>query len=146
MGVEHFDIAEESAGDKFRREWAEAGADYSWQVLKFLQGRRVNEISATEIERTQTFARADEIEKNSLRFVASQAEQRNPYSHEDRRRLLERDDFLMLYVNGKSLGHSDWVRELQSIPFAVRRAQEVDAALFPNTYPSVRLFGWIWDR
>ena len=139
--VEHF----ESPTDKFRREWAENGADYSWQVLKFLQGRRINEVSLAEIERTKTFARATELEKSSLRFVASQAEQRNPFSYDDLIRLRERDDFLMRFTENKTLGHMDWISEIQNIPAAVRRAKEIDANLFRNSYPSPpSLFDWIW--
>jgi hypothetical protein len=134
----------ESPTDKFRRGWAENGADWSWQVLKFLQGRRINEISLTEIEQTKTFARATELEKSSLRFVASQAEQRNPLSYDDRIRLRERDDFLMRFVENKTLGHMDWISEIMNIPAAVQRAQEVDARLFPNTFTAPELFSWVW--
>jgi hypothetical protein len=134
----------ETPGEQFRREWAEHSGDWSFQVLKFLQGRRVNEVNASEIITTQTYARSLQPEKDALRWVAEQAEQLRPLSAEDRRRLIERDDFLMRWVDGKTLGHADWVSEIQNIPAAVRRAQEVDAALFRNAYPSVRLFGWIW--
>jgi hypothetical protein len=134
----------ESAGDKFHREWAEHSGDWSFQILKFLQGRRVNEVNAAEIITTQTYARSLQPEKEALRWVAEQAEQLRPLSEEDRRRLIERDAFLLNWVDGKTLGHADWVAEIQNIPAAVRRAQDVDAALFPNTFPSRHLFGWHW--
>jgi hypothetical protein len=136
----------ENAGDKCRREWAEHSGDWSFQILKFLQGRRVNEVNASEIIKTQTYARSLQPEKDALRWVAEQAEQIRPLSAEDRRRLIERDDFLMRWVDGKTLGHADWVSEIQNIPAAVRRAQEVDAALFRNSFPSPNLFGWIWKN
>jgi hypothetical protein len=136
----------ESVEDRTRRKWAESGADWSWQILKFLQGRRVTEISLTEILTTQTYARSTLREQNALKFVASQAEQRNLQDEEDRRRLIERDIFLIRFIAGETLGHHDWVSEIQGIPFAVRRAQELDAALFPRTYSSPQLFTWIWAR
>lgn len=136
--------AYESPTEKYRREWAEHSGDWAFQVLNFLKGRRVNEVNVAEIITTQTYARSLQREKDALRYVAEQAENRRALLVEDRRRLIERDDFLIRWVDGETLGHSDWVRELSGIPLAVKRAQEVDAALFPNTYPSVKLFGWIF--
>ena len=131
--------------DRLRREWAETGADYAWQILKFLQGRRLNEISLAEVERTKTYERSAELEKSALRFVASQSERRYPLNDEDRRRLRERDNFLMEYVDGSALGYRDWVNEIGNVPRAVAHAQAVDASLFPVTFPSTRLFDWIWE-
>jgi hypothetical protein len=130
--------------EKFRMTWAESSGDWAWQICKFLQGRRINEVSLAEIEQTKTCARATEFEKSSLRFVAAQAEQRYPLSEDDRIRLRERDNFVMKFVNNRSLGHRDWVSEILNIPAVVRRAQEVDAALFPKTWRELELFGWIW--
>jgi hypothetical protein len=135
----------ERAEDRTRREWAENSGDWAWQVIKFLQGRRANEINLAEILTTKTYAHATEIEKASLRFVAAQAEQHHPPSEDDRIRLRERDNFLMRYVEGKTLGHQNWVQEIQGIPFAVARAQALDAALFPKTFPSRELFKWVWE-
>ena len=136
----------ESAETKSRREWAEAGGDWAWQVLKFLQGRRQNEISLSEILTTQTYMRSTQREKDALRFVATQAEQKHPITGEDRRRLKERDDFLMKFVAGESLGRGDWVSEIQNIPATVPRAQEVDASLFQKTYRAPKLFSYLWER
>ncbi len=136
----------ENAGDRERREWAEAGGDWAWQVLKFLQGRRAQEVSLAEVLTTQTYARSTQREKDALRFVSSQSEQIRPISDEDRRRLIERDDFLMLYVEGKTLGHHNWVTELQAIPVGVQRAQAVDAAMFQKTFQEPVLFRRIWGR
>jgi hypothetical protein len=137
----------ETPGDKFRREWAENSGDISFQICKFLQGRRVNEVTEVEILHTQTFKRSTPEEQSALLWVAKQAENYNPLSEEDKRRLIERDDFLMRWKDGTTLGHADWVSEIKNIPAAVQRAQEVDAKLFPNTFPApAGLFSWIWKR
>jgi hypothetical protein len=140
--VEAFETAE----DRTRRLWAENGGDWAWQVLKFLQGRRKNEISLAEALTTQTYARSTQRERDALRFVAAQGELKYPPSDEDRRRLTERDDFLMRWVEGQTLGHQNWVNEIQGIPAAVQRAQAVDAALFHKTFKSLILFRWVWGR
>src|SRR5579872_4223347 len=93
LPVEEFETADE----KFRRRWAESGADWAWQICKFLQGRRINEVSLSEVEQTMTFARSDEREKAALRYVASDAAQLRPLSEDDRQRLAERDDFLIRF-------------------------------------------------
>src|ERR1700730_15869551 len=97
----------ETVESKTRREWAENSGDWSWQILKWLQGTRKNEISLAEVEGTKTYARCSELEKTALRFVASQAEQRHPPSYDDRIRLTERDFFLMKFVAGETFGHSE---------------------------------------
>jgi hypothetical protein len=130
-------------GDAVRREWAAHSGDWTFQLIKFLQGRRVNEVSGEEIVKTLTYARCDELERAALLWVANQAENRRPLSGEDRRMLIERDDFLMRWIAGTTLGHGDWVAELRNVPAAVRRAQEVDRALFRNSFPSPDLFGWL---
>src|SRR5882757_1158330 len=94
----------ETADEKLRREWADKSGDWAWQVLKFLQGHRKIEISLTEIVTPHTDARSTQREKDSLRFVAAQAEQYRSPSDENRRRLIERDDFLMKFVAGETLG------------------------------------------
>ena len=134
----------ENAGDHERREWAEHSGDWAFGVLRFLQGRRQNEISLAEVLTTQTYTRSTQREKDALRFVAAQSEQRHLVSDEDRRRLIERDSFLIKFVDGETLGHSDWVTQIQAIPAGVVRAQAVDAAMFKTTFPSPVLFRWIW--
>jgi hypothetical protein len=134
----------ESAEETFRREWATAGADWGFQIMQFLQGRRVNEISLAEIEQTKTFARSSDKEKSALRFIAMQSEQWAPLSEEDVRRLIETDEWLMQYAAGETLGHAHWVAAIKGIPFAVARAHEADANLFPKTYQAPILFEWIW--
>jgi len=134
----------ENAGDRERREWAEAGGDWAWQVLKFLQGRRAQEVSLAEVLTTQTYTRSTQREKDALRFVAAQSEQRHLVSDEDRRRLIERDSFLIKFVDGETLGHNDWVTEIRNIPVGVQRAQECDKAMFPKTFHQPILFRWIW--
>src|ERR1700674_4903871 len=116
----------ETADEKFRREWNKAGADWAFWLLKFLQGFRRNEISLSEIVRTQTYAHSTPREKDALKFIAEQSEQHTPLSDEDRRMLIERDDFLVRHVARETLGHADWVAEIQGIPAAVARAQAVD--------------------
>jgi len=136
----------ERAEDRERREWAENSGDYAFGVLRFLQGRRQNEISLAEVLTTQTYMRSTQREKDALRFVAAQSEQRHLVSDEDRRRLIERDSFLIKFVAGEHLGHQDWVTELQAIPAGVARAQAVDAAMFQTTYRAPILFRGIWGR
>ena len=146
MKRDNLQIAATLEADNFRRTWAANSADWSWQVLKFLQGRRRNEISLAEIVTTETYARSTPQEKDSLKFVASQAQLLAPISEEDTRRLIERDDFLIGFVEGQTLGLSNWVAEINKIPMAVQHAQETDAALFGTTYPAPKLFGWIWGE
>jgi len=138
--------AYEHPDTRMRREWAENSGDFAWQIIKFLQGKRSNEVSLIEVEQTETYKRSSELEQSALRFVASQAEQRHAVSDEDRRRLIERDNFLMRYADGQTLGHQDWVTEIRNIPIAVRHAQEVDAHLFPKTFVSPTIFRWVWER
>jgi hypothetical protein len=136
----------ENSSDRFRRVWAENSGDWAFQVLKFLQGRRANEVALSEVEGTETYKRSSVQEQSALRFVAGQAEQKHPVSDDDRLRIIERDDFLIRFVEGETLGHQNWVAEIQVMPFAVQRAQVVDAAMFQKTYRSPELFSWIWKR
>jgi hypothetical protein len=136
----------ENSSDRERRLWAENSGDWGFQVLLFLQGRRTNEITLSEVEGTKTYASCSELEKSSLRYVAGQAEQRHPPSYDDLLRLRERDDFLMRFVAGETLGHQNWVSEIQGIPYAVARAQACDRALFSKTFYEAELFRWIWER
>jgi len=136
----------ETIEEKTRREWAESGADWAWGVLRFLQGRRINEVSVFEVEQTRTFENSSEAEQSSLRFVASESIQKYPPNEEDRRRLRERDDFLVRFAAGETLGHGDWVAEIRNIPAGVARAQAVDASMFPKTYQAPELFTWLWKR
>ena len=138
--------AYEHPDTRMRREWAENSGDFAWQIIKFLQGKRSNEVSLIEVEQTETYKRSSELEESALRFVASQAEQQHPVSAEDRRRLIERDSFLIKFVAREHLGHQDWVTELQAIPAGVARAQAVDAAMFQTTYRAPILFRGIWGR
>jgi hypothetical protein len=137
-------ILGESAEETFRREWAEAGADWGFQIMQFLQGRRVNEIALSEIEQTTIFARSSEKEKSALRFIAMQSEPHVSLDGEDERRLIEKDEWLQQYAAGDTLGHNDWAAAVKAIPFKVARAHEVDANLFPKTYHEDELFGWVW--
>lgn len=136
----------ENASDRFRRVWAENSGDWAWQVLRFLQGRRTNEITLSEVEGTETYKRSSASEQYALRFIAGQAEQKHPPSYDDRLRLRERDNFLIRFVEGETLGHQNWVSEILDIPFAVSRAQALDAAVFQKTYRSPELFSWIWEK
>lgn len=136
----------ESAGDVWRREWAENSGEVTHRLLNFLQGRRRLEITTAEIVRTQTYMHSSVAEKKSLVFVTAQASTCEP-NEDDRIRLVERDNFLMMFVRGETLGHSDWCQEIRGIPAAVKRAQEDDAMLFPTKhFSSPELFTWLWDR
>jgi hypothetical protein len=53
---------------------------------------------------------------------------------------------LIRFVEGETLGHQNWVSEILDIPFAVSRAQALDAAVFQKTYRSPELFSWIWEK
>ena len=81
QAVEQFE--ELSAEDRFRSDWATVGADWSWQILRFLQGRRSNEIALAEIETTQLYARSTQREKDALRFVTAQVEQFQTLTEEE---------------------------------------------------------------
>jgi hypothetical protein len=136
----------ELPAERFRREWAALGCDWSWQILKFLQGRRRNEVREEEVMQTETFARATDFEKKSLVFVAQQAARTFVTPEEDSRALNERDTFLMAAVDGHALGHRNWINELLAIPAAVREREEYDARMFPKNYKSPRLFTWIFGE
>lgn len=132
-------------GDQFRRLWAEHGADWAYQIVRFLQGRRKNEIDATEIQATDFFARCNEPERNALLYVCSSAEKMG-VDTDDSPTLRERDRWLMDYVDGAFLGHSDRVAELEAIPTAVAKARAFDTSMFGVSFEEPRLFQWIWER
>ena len=133
----------ELPAEKLRREWAAMGADWAWQVLKFLQGRRTNEVSVEEVQRTKTFSRATELEKKSLLFVAHEAQQSRVPTEDDLCVLNERDDFLIAFSEGRVLGRRNWANQILSIPVAVRSREEYDRQFFPVVYKSPSLFGWL---
>ena len=138
--VETFETVE----DKTRREYASAGADYAYFIVQFLQGRRRLEIQPSEIVKTQTYARSDEIEKKALRIIC-ESDHEIPPSPEDELKLRTRDQLLLSYVEGRNLGHADSVQQLTSIPQKVAERQYFDSALFGGrVYTSPVIFRWVW--
>ena len=133
----------ESADDKFRREYAEVGADWAYFLCQFLRGTRRLEISSEEIVETHLYRRSDDIEKRALFFVCESENEIKP-SSDDKFKLQVLDQFLFDYLEGRTLGHADWVAQIRSIPFKVAERQRFDADLFPKTFPSPKLFSWIW--
>lgn len=136
----------ESAGDRERREWAEKSGDWSFAVLQILQGSRRQEVSLAELELTRIYARSDQREADALRFVAAQVMHIRPISEDDRVILATMDNFLIQYADGCApIGHRDVVAQICGIPERVRRAQRIDAELFPREQFRERvLFRWIW--
>ena len=135
----------ESAEEKFRREYAEVGADWSYFIVQFLRGRRRLDIQPAEIVKTQIFLRADDAERRALEFVCEVDHPTRP-SPDDELKLRIRDQFLIDYVDGLTLGHADLVAEIKSIPYRVAAREQSDRALFAKVYESPRLFTWIWER
>ena len=149
MSQNHTHQTEIQAQNQERREWAEAGGDWAFQILAFLRGSRRLEITLGELKATQTYGRSTEQEKRALEFVTGQTEE-HPEIYvdgEDRRKLRERDDFLVRFANGEPLLRSDWASDLHHIPAAVAAREKFDRDLFPKAhYPITRLFDWIFTK
>ena len=135
----------ESPTEKFRREYAEVGADWAYFLVQFLRGKRRAEIQPEEIKQTQIYLRANDAERRALDFVCQVDHLLHP-SPEDKLKLRIRDQFLCGYVDGLTLGHADLVAEIKSIPFQIAKRAKADRALFANVYEQPRLFGWIFAR
>src|SRR6266853_5964535 len=137
--------AYENAGDRERREYAEVGGDWAYFLVKFLQGTRRLEISSEEIVETQLYLRSNDVEKRALLFVCDSRNEIKP-SSDDKFRLQILDQFLLDYVESKTLGHLDWVDQIKSIPARVAERQRFDRQLFPKTFPSPKLFSWVFGE
>jgi hypothetical protein len=135
----------ESPTDKARREFAEMGADATYFVARFLQGKRRVDIQPEEILKTQLYLRANDAERRALVFVCEVDYPTKP-SPDDALKLRIRDQFLLDYVDGLTLGHADWVAEIESIPLRVAAREQADRSLFPTVWESPKLFQWIWER
>ena|ERR1700680_2097925 len=135
----------ETVEDRTRREWAASGADWAYFIVRFLQEGRRLDIQPSEIVKTQLYGRSDDFEKHALDMVCATDHEIKP-SPEDERRLRTRDNFLMDYVDRKTLGHMDLVKQLASIPAKVAERQRFDATLFSKVWESPRLFSWLWKR
>lgn len=128
-----------------RKTWNTPGCDWAYFIVQFLRGHRRLEIQASEITETQLYLRSDEIERHALRLVCESEYPRTP-SAEDARRLIERDQFLTAYLEGRILGHANWVTEIRLIPARVAERQQFDRKTFQTVYASPRLFGLLWER
>ena len=135
----------ESAEEKFRREYAEVGADWAYFLVQFLRGKRRADIQPEEIVETQLYLRATEAERRALEFVCQVDHPLHP-SPDDRLKLRIRDQFLSDFVDGLTLGHADLVAEIEAIPYKVAAREQSDRALFANVYEQPRLFAWVWER
>jgi hypothetical protein len=133
----------ENADDKFRRQYAELGADFAYFIAQFLRGRRRLEIQPEEILKTQLYLRANDAERRGLNFICEVDHPMRP-SPDDELKLRVRDQFLIDYVDGLILGHADLVAEIRSIPLRVAAREQADRSLFAKVYESPRLFEWIW--
>jgi hypothetical protein len=135
--------------DRQRREFAEAGGDWAFQILTFLRSSRRLEITLGELKATQTYAQSTEQEKRALEFVTGQTEE-HPEIYvdgEDRRKLRERDDFLVRFANGEPLLRSDWASDLHHIPVRVASREKGDRDMFPTAhYPITPLFQWVFEK
>jgi len=135
----------ERAEDRERREYASVGADWAYFIVAFLRGRRRLEISRDEIVETQLYLRSNDVEKRALLFVCDSPNEIKP-SSDDKFRLQILDQFLLDYVESKTLGHSDLVHQIKSIPARVAERQRFDRQLFPKTFPSPKLFSWVFGE
>ena len=137
--------AYENADDRARREYAEIGADWAYFIVEYLRGRRRLDISTEEIVETQLYLRSNDVEKRALLFVCDSPNEIKP-SSDDKFRLQILDQFLLDYVESKTLDHSDLVHQIKSIPARVAERQRFDRQLFTKTYESPRLFSWLFER
>ncbi len=132
----------ESRTDAFRREYAAVGGDWAYFLVQFLQGRRRTEIKPDEIVKTQTYLRANDAERRALEFVCAVDHPSLP-TPDDEIKLRLRDQFLVDFADGLTLGHADLVAEIRSIPMRVAERQKSDRALFATVYPQPFLFSWV---
>jgi len=135
----------ENASDRERREYAQAGCDYAYFVVRFLQGHRRLEIQPSEIVKTQLYKRADDFEKHALEMVCA-TELEIPPSPDDELKLRLRDQFLCDFADRKTLGHANDVAEIKLIPAKVAERRRFDTAMFPKVWESPVLFAWVWKR
>src|SRR6266568_2281205 len=124
----------ERAEDRERREYAAVGADWAYFLVQYLRGRRRLEISSEEIVETQIYIRSSDAERRALLFVCESENEIKP-SSDDKFRLQILDQFLLDYLEGRTLGHADWVAQIRSIPLRVAERQQFDRQLFPKTFP-----------
>ena len=134
----------ERADEKFRREYAEAGADWAYFIVMFLRGRRRLDIQPAEVVQTHLFLRSSDAERRALLLVCETDNEIHP-SPEDARRLREKDNWLDEYLSGRNLGHADWVNQIQNIPARVRERENYDRNLFPRVYKQPRLFSFLFE-
>jgi hypothetical protein len=128
-----------------RKKWAEFGCDSAYFVLEFLRGRRRLEIQPEEIAQTQLYLRSSELERRALDLVCESENKSHP-SPVDERELQTRDTFLMDFIDGRNVGHTKWVSDIQDIPAKVAERKRFDRAYFRTVYTSRKLFGWIWGH
>jgi hypothetical protein len=134
------------AQDAERRDWAVSGGDWAYFLVQFLRGQRRLPIQQSEIVETQLYQRANDLERKALLLVCdgNQAKYIEP---EQKRQLVDRDSWLMLFTDGKNLGHADRVAQVMQIPAAVAAREKWDRDMFLKAhYPVTRLFDFIWDK
>jgi len=90
----------------------------------------------------RTFSKLPE----ALITLADELAVRRPPSAEDARHLRVRDQFILDYVGGRTLGHADWVKQLRSIPANVDERNHFDRMYFRTVYELLKLFQCKWER
>ncbi len=134
----------DSTENQDRREWMTIGCDWAYFICKFLQARRQVEILPEEIIATKLYARSNEIERRALEMVCRDPNPLVRATPEGEQRLREADNWFDAYVDGKYLGHANWVAQLNAIPDQIAERQRFDSHHFKVVYPSPEIFQWIW--
>jgi hypothetical protein len=134
--------------DRQRREFAEAGGDWAYFLIQFLRGQRRLPIQQSEIVETQLYLRSSSAEQQALKMVCDEEPRRLLYIEpEQKRALADRDAWLMLFADGKNLGHADRVRAIAEIPVLVAAREKCDCDMFPQAhYPIATLFSWVFEK
>jgi hypothetical protein len=134
--------------DAERQIWASCGADWAYFLIQFLRGQRRLPVQQSEIKETQLYLRSSEAEQKALLLVCDEEPRRLLYIEpEQKSALADRDNWLMLLVDGKNLGHADRVRQIAEIPQLIAAREKADRDMFPTAhYPIATLFTWIWAK
>jgi hypothetical protein len=129
-----------------RQMWAAAGADWAYFLVQFLRGQRRLPIQSSEIKTTQLYKRSSPAERQALEMVCDEPEVPH-LDPESKRALADRDAWLMLFADGKNLGHADRVAQIAEIPVLVEAREKGDRQMFPTAhYPITPLFDWIFTK